>query len=149
MPTLAKTSAAAGAAAVIGALANTRGAWYESLRKPAFQPPPVAFPLVWTPLYADIAITSAAVIDRSSRPWAYQRALAVNLVLNAAWTWIFFRARQPAWATAECAILAASSADLARRAYGVDRRAALALLPYAGWTAFATVLSGSIARLNR
>ena len=148
MKTLAWTGLASGATALIGSLANTRTAWYESLRKPSFQPPPVAFPLVWTPLYVDIAVSSAAVIDRAEEPAAFERALAGNLALNAAWTWIFFRARAPRAATAECAVLALSSADLARRAYAVDRRAGLALVPYAAWTAFATVLSAAVARLN-
>jgi tryptophan-rich sensory protein len=42
------TAAAAGAG-FLGTKPDT--AWYRSLDKPSWQPPPVAFPLVWTPLY--------------------------------------------------------------------------------------------------
>lgn len=154
--TLAGTSAAVAATAVSGALAPSPDSdWYRGLRKPPFQPPPAAFPLVWTPLYADVAVSSAAVLDslamagRHHAADEFRRALGVNLALNAAWTWLFFRARRPWLATAECAVLAASSASLARRAGEVDRRAGAALAPYAAWTGFATVLSGSIAWLNR
>ena len=80
---------------------------------------------------------------------AYTRALALNLTLNAAWTWVFFRAQRPTLATFESALLALSSVDLVRRTARVDRRAAIALSPYAGWTVFATILAASIARLNR
>jgi benzodiazapine receptor len=50
-------------------------------------------------------------------------------------------------AATEFTVLAASSADLARRARGTTGFALL--LPYVGWTAFATILSSSIAWLNR
>lgn len=154
--TLAGTAAAVAATAVSGALAPSPDSdWYRGLRKPPFQPPPAAFPLVWTPLYADIAVSSAVALDalelagRHRAADDLRRALGVNLALNAAWTWLFFRARRPWLATAECAVLAVSSTRLAREAADADRRAAAALVPYAAWTAFATVLSGSIAWLNR
>ncbi|WP_197676395.1 tryptophan-rich sensory protein [Nakamurella panacisegetis] len=65
--TLATIGAAVTAAAVTGGLATDPGsAYYIGLRKPAWQPPAPAFGLVWTPLYADIAVTTA----RPSRPWS-------------------------------------------------------------------------------
>ncbi len=151
--TLVRTGSAALAAAVLGGAAGGMdSAWYRALEKPAFQPPPLAFPLVWTPLYIDLAVSSAVVVDGADaageEPAVFSRALGSNLVLNAAWTWLFFRLRAPRTATVECAVLAVSSADLVRRAARVDRRAGLALVPYAAWTAFATVLSAAIARRN-
>ena len=57
------TGAAASASATLGALATDPDSeWYARIEKPSWQPPPVAFPLVWTPLYADIAATSAAAL---------------------------------------------------------------------------------------
>ena len=63
--TLAKTGAAALTTAVVGGLASrpAQSAWYASLRKPSFQPPRQAFPIVWPILYADIAAVSANAID--------------------------------------------------------------------------------------
>jgi tryptophan-rich sensory protein len=152
----AKTSAGASAAvtatSVIGALASRADTtWYRRLRKPPFQPPPVAFPLVWTGLYAAIAAGSAAaidVLDDDARD-RFVGALAVNLALNAGWTWCFFRLRRPWLATAESAVLTLSTADLVAQARAAGPRAYGPLLPYLGWTAFATALSGSIAWLNR
>jgi benzodiazapine receptor len=153
--TVVRTGLAVVATAVAGGLATDPGsAWYRTLRKPRWQPPPPAYGLVWTPLYADLAVTSARALDgldeqgRAAERAAYTRALGVNLVLNAGWNVLFFRARRPWVAAAECAVLTLSSGDLVRRTAAVDRRAALALAPYPAWCAFATVLTAAIARLD-
>ncbi len=155
LPTLARTAAAVTATAVAGGLATDPGSpWYRGLRTPPWQPPPPAFGLVWTPLYAGLALVSARTLDRLGAAGeaggraAYRRALAANLALNAGWNVAFFRARRPWLAAAECAVLTASSADLVRRAAAVDRRGAAALAAYPAWCAFATALTVAIARRN-
>ncbi|MGK9269482.1 tryptophan-rich sensory protein [Williamsia muralis] len=157
MRSLVKTSAAAGLAAGIGALAsqdvNTR--WYRKLSKPPFQPPSVAFPIVWTALYSDVAISSAVVVDRLHEQGrhidaaAFERALYLNLVLNGSWTWVFFKAHRLDAATATAGVLTLSCVDLVRRAQPGSPMASAALVPYAAWCAFATVLSAAIWRRNR
>ena len=144
------------ATAVAGELAtDPTSSWYRSLRKPPWQPPPRAFGLVWTPLYADIAVTSARALDafeaagRQGERRAHRGALAANLVLNAGWNAVFFRVHRPWLAAAECAVLTVSAADLVRRTAAVDRPAAVALAPYPAWCAFATALTVGIARRNR
>lgn len=153
---LAITTAATAATAAIGSLAtDPRSRWYRSLDKPAWQPPPVVFPIAWTALYADIAATSAATLSKHDRDGEqaeavrYRAALAGNLVLNAGWSAVFFRGHQLRTSTAVAAALAASSADLARRSGRVSARQGWALAPYAAWTAFATALTATIARRNR
>jgi benzodiazapine receptor len=152
---LALTGSAAAASAGLGALATTpETRWYADLDKPAWQPPPIAFPLVWTPLYADIAVVSAAALTalegegRNDEVAAFRTALAVNLVLNTGWSMLFWRVRRPWLSTAWCAALTASSADLARRAGRVDGSLEKAMAPYAAWSAFATALNAAIARRN-
>ncbi|WP_182905942.1 TspO/MBR family protein [Microbispora sp. H13382] len=149
--TLLRTALAVTAAAAVGGLStDARSGWYRRLRKPSWQPPPQAFGLVWTPLYATIAYASARALSRAgdgSRP-ALRRALAVNLALNAAWPPLFFKARNPRLALAEILALDVSNALLTRRLLREDRTAGLLLLPYAGWTVFATALNAAIARHN-
>jgi translocator protein len=155
--TLAVTSLAVAVAAGTGSIASPRRvpAWYTRLRKPAYQPPGAAFPIVWTTLYADIATTSAVTVDKFRAAGQHDKArgfaiaLTVNLVLNAAWSWIFFRFHKLGAAVLGAAALTVSSADLARRAAEADPRAGAALAPYPLWCAFATALSTHIWRLNR
>ncbi|WP_375424937.1 TspO/MBR family protein [uncultured Friedmanniella sp.] len=142
--------------AVVGSVASrdVRSPWYLALRRPAIQPPGPVFGIVWSVLYTDIAATSAVVLDRLGRTDpaaadAYRRALAVNLVLNASWSWVFFKGHQLVPAVAVAGVLAASSVDLARRASAATPAAAGSLSVYAAWCSFATVLSAAIWRRNR
>ncbi|GAA3456639.1 TspO/MBR family protein [Dactylosporangium matsuzakiense] len=151
VPTWLKTTAAVTVAAGIGSLVTRPGdRWYRHLEKPAWQPPPKAFPLVWTPLYGLIAFAGARALDASRGPARRQFAVAyaANLALNAGWTAVFFGARRPRAALAEIALLNASNLDLLRRAWQADRTAGAALAPYVAWTGFATALNASIARRN-
>lgn len=139
------------AAALAGSLAiDPDDAWYRSLKKPSWQPPPSAFGAVWTPLYVSLVACGGRALQRGSpderRRWA--AALAVNLTLNAGFGWAFFKARTPYAGLAVTAATALSSWDLVRRAARIDRSTSLALTPYAAWCTFATALNAEIARLN-
>lgn len=154
---LAATTLSVGATSGLGSIASqpriTR--WYSRLRKPSYVPPNGVFPVAWTTLYADIAITSATAIDRlrttgrDKEARNYILALAANLILNAGWSWLFFKYQKLGASAVGAAVLAASSADLARRTAAADPRAGAALAPYPLWCAFATVMSGHIWVLNR
>ncbi len=155
--TLGATSAAVAATAVTGGFASSdvRSGWYAALDRPSFQPPGEVFPAAWTSLYTDIAVTSGVALarlreqGRTREATAYQAALAANLVINAGWSWVFFRWHRLGPAVAVAGLLAASSADLVRRTGRVSRPAALALAPYPAWCAFAALLSSEIWRRNR
>lgn len=152
---LASTGLAAAAGATAGAAATTPDAgWYVAADKPSWQPSPVAFPLVWTPLYADIALVTAAALTtlegegRNDEVAELRRALVVNLVLNAGWSVLFWRVRKPWLSTVWCGALAVHSAGLARRVGAIDPSLGAALAPYPAWCGFATVLNAAIARRN-
>ncbi|BCJ46955.1 sensory protein TspO [Actinoplanes ianthinogenes] len=152
IPTWVKTTAAVVAAAGAGSLAtDPKSAWYRTLRKPSWQPPPAAFPAVWTPLYALIAVAGARALDRSPDAagrrafgWTY----GVDLGLNAAWTLLFFGAKRPRLALAEILALNAANVVLWRQAGRIDRLAGAALAPYVAWCLFATALNTAIVRRN-
>lgn len=152
---LAGCVAGVAASAVTGALATDPDSkYYRTLEKPSWQPPPPVYGIVWTPLYADIALCAGHAIsvldeqDRAKERRALIVALGVNLALNTKWSWLFFRFHRPWVAAIECAVLTASSADLARRVGAADKRAGLALAPYPAWCAFATALTVAVARRN-
>lgn len=155
---LPRTATMTTAAAVVGLVASGRPArspWFEKLRKPSFQPPPVAFPVVWTILYADIAVSTALTLERLTEKGDetaardYIRALTTNLLVNAGWSWVFFRSHRLRTAAVVAAVLTVSSADLTRRTLPIRRTAGVALAPYPLWCAFATVLSTAIWLENR
>jgi len=155
--TIVGTALATAAAAVAGSVASRQGVetWYPKLRKPRYNPPNAVFPIAWTTLYVDIAATSAATIDRfradgeEAKANAYIAALGANLVLNAGWSWVFFKMHKLGPSVIAAGALAASSADLARRAADADPKYGAALAPYPLWCSFATLLSTDIWRLNR
>ena len=154
--TLGAVSAAVAACGVIGSvLVKTDSPSYRRLSKPSWQPPAAVFPLVWTALYADIAVVNSLVIadhleaDDAPAARSHAGALGLNLALNAGWCGVFFRSRRRGLAAAWAGALAGSSADLVRRAWKSAPERGAVLAPYAAWTGFATVLSAEIARRNR
>ncbi|MFT3860795.1 TspO/MBR family protein [Micropruina sp.] len=144
----------AACAAIGSLLSDPRSTWYENLKKPSWQPPRAAFPIVWTSLYAIVAVSAATTVTRlesagrGAEASGFRRALATNLLLNAGWSGLFFRGQNLPIATIGAAVLASSSAGLAKRASAVGPGPALGLAGYAAWCAFATALSGTVAALN-
>lgn len=147
------------ACAVAGSVLTTPDSpWYRALRKPAWQPPAAALPIVWTALYGTVwAAGSSAICELAESDAPGQgpeaaprlgRALAVNLALNTAWSGLFFRAHTLRTAAVGAGLLAASSADLARRAAPAGAGKAAGFGAYAAWCAFATALTAEVARLN-
>jgi tryptophan-rich sensory protein len=136
--------------AVAGAGTRPTTTWYTELTKPNWQPEPSLIGLAWTILYPLIAIVGGFVWNNvdGTRRWVWVAVFASNLVLNAAWSWVFFVAQQPAWASAEMALLLASTVLLAVLAWQAAPWAGLAMGAYAGWVAFAGWLTVTIAGLN-
>ncbi len=141
------------AAAAIGAAftnPNVPG-WYANLDKPAWTPPNRVFGPVWSFLYLLMGISAWQVWRRTGlRAAAVPLALfGIQLLLNAAWSGLFFGLRSPGAALIDilllwCAILATMVA--------FRRRSALAgwlMLPYLAWVSFAVALNVAIWNLNR
>lgn len=151
------TVAATAGAAIVGSMASRSSidSWYTTIRKPTYVPPNVVFPLAWTTLYGDIAVTSAVAIDRlrvdgkHAQARSFVVALLANLVLNAGWSWLFFSRHKLGASAVAAAALTASSADLVRRTAAANAGAGSALAAYPLWCGFATVMSTDIWRLNR
>ncbi len=147
-PALLLIAAAVVAAAVIGSLAaRDSRSTYDALDLPWFAPPGWLFGPAWTVLYVLIALAAWLVWLRRG----FDAALAVwcvQLVLNAAWTPLFFAADRYWLAFAEIcllwlAIVATIVLFRARRPL-----AAVLLVPYLGWVTYAGALNLAIARAN-
>ena len=146
-----------GAAALGGAFtARSVGTWYQTLRKPPWNPPDWLFGPVWTALYVMMAVAAwlicRAMPEQADRRGAGVTALAawaVQLALNVSWSAVFFGQRQIAAGLAVIGLLWAAIAATATLATRVARPAGLLLLPYLAWTTFAAVLNYRVWQLNR
>jgi tryptophan-rich sensory protein len=125
--------------------------WYPTLVKPALTPPDLAFPIVWTLLYAMMAVAAWRVWRASGLRQA-RGALGlfgVQLVLNLGWSWLFFGQQMIGAAVAEIALLWLAIAGCMAAFARHERLAALLLLPYLLWVSFAAYLTFAIWLLNR
>jgi benzodiazapine receptor len=134
------------AAASTGALFKP-GAWYARLAKPWFNPPNWLFPIAWSVLYLMIAVAGFLVwrqVGFGAEIWLWWG----SLLLNAAWSWIFFGLRRMDWALAELALFWVSIAGMIAAFAPVSAAAAWLLVPYLVWVSFAGFLNWTLWRLN-
>ena len=136
-------------AAFVGGLVQP-GEWYAGLNKPSWNPPSWLFGPVWTLLYAMIGVAAWRVWrkHRFQAPGAWT-CFAVNWLLNAAWSVIFFRFHQIGWALVDIVLLWGTIAVLAIAVGRKDRWAGGLLIPYWLWVSFAAALNGQLWLLNR
>ena len=138
------------ATAGAGALFTNQGLieWYPGLRKPSWNPPNQVFGPVWTFLYASMAVAAWRVWRKGSNLGGL-RLFAAQLLLNFAWSALFFGLRLPGAALVEIVLLWCAIAATILSFRKVDGLAALLLVPYLAWVTFAAALNGAIWRLNR
>ncbi|MBV2362966.1 TspO/MBR family protein [Streptomonospora nanhaiensis] len=142
---------AVAAAALVGVLSAAGTAQeYAALRRPAWAPPSWVFGPVWTVLYVLIALAGWDVWRRRGLRGAPLALglFAAQLVLNAAWTPLFFAADRRGAAFAVIAALLVVLTATVAAFYRRSRIAALLLVPYWAWTAFAAALNLAVWRLN-
>ena len=126
------------------------GAWYASLTKPSWTPPNWAFPVVWLTIFS--LSTLAGWLVWSTSGAASLPALsvyAVSLVINAAWSWLFFGRRRMDLALIDVVALWLSIAIIIALFMPISQVAALLLAPYLLWVTIAGFLNLRMIQLNR
>ncbi len=122
--------------------------WYATLIQPSYSPPNWVFGPVWTVLYIMIGIAGGLLwVQRKSHPWAF-RWYIVQLIINFAWSFVFFGAELIGWALLDICLLWASILITIICAYRANRWAAFLLMPYFMWVSFAVTLNASLFYLN-
>ena len=125
-------------------------AWFDALQKPSFMPPGWAFGVVWPILYALLGIALAMILAEPPSP-RRQAALTlffIQLVLNFAWSPIFFAGHDIVLAKVVIFVMAAVAAIAARQFLKMRRTAGLLMVPYLAWLVFAATLNSTIEQLN-
>ena len=140
-------------AGVIGSAATTPAipTWYANLVKPSFNPPNWIFGPVWTVLYVLMGIAAGIVWSKGFYHKWVKTALyhfGFQLLLNAAWSLLFFGLQEPFWALLDIIALFIVLLFTIKWFKIVNDKAAYLLIPYAIWVVFAAILNFEIWRLN-
>ena len=144
-------AAAASVVAVVGGTMTDLGPWYQSLRKPDWQPPDAAFGVIWTTIFAMAAASGViawrATASLPTREWILG-LFALNGFANVLWSLLFFRLRRPDWALVEVFGLWLTIAALMVFLARISRLASWLLAPYLAWVSVAALLNYDVARAN-
>ena len=127
------------------------GEWYASLEKPSWNPPSWIFGPVWSLLYTLMAV-AAWLVWRQGGWTARRKELSwygIQLLLNAAWTPVFFGLHLPALALVNLILLNLAVAITIITFFRATKTAGWLLVPYQLWLLFAAVLNATLWWLNR
>ena len=126
--------------------------WYASLTAPPLTPPNIAFPIMWTILYALIASAGwfiwRARNDNDGRNKVLLALFVVYMAINWSWTYIFFAQHWMGLGFLWIMALNAVSLTLILTSWNRVRQAALLLIPPFIWTGFAAYLNAGYWLLN-
>lgn len=134
----------------IGSLFSTDTPWYNSLTLPAWQPPGWVFGVVWPILYLLIGIALFVILRnvQSSRRQPILLAFAVQWVLNAVWSAIFFGMSMPVVALFVIVTMVVLVGFMVFKARFEAPVASALLVPYLLWLIYATSLNLGVIVLN-
>lgn len=133
------------------ATAQSVKTWYPLLNKPSFNPPNWLFAPVWTSLYILIGIAAYLVWVKRDQVQHFPRTAAIyfiQLILNLAWSFIFFYLHEIGFALAEIIVLLMVVILNAVMFYKTDKWAGLLFIPYILWVSFASFLTYNLFILN-
>jgi len=133
------------ACSVIGSLANIfiiSDSWYGDLVNSPLNPPSFVFGIVWPILYALMAFVSFKSADKI---W---KLFIPQLILNAAWSWMFFFMHAPLLAFINISILIFLNQKILVILKIESKLLFWLYVPYVLWLSFAAFLNASIVFLN-
>ena len=124
--------------------------WYASLNRPSFNPPNWVFGPVWTSLYILLGISFFLVWkeETSKERNLAIRVFSIQMLLNFAWSYIFFYFNLIGVALIEIILLWISIAFMILLFYKIRPFAAYLNIPYLLWVSFATILNAGYCFLN-
>jgi tryptophan-rich sensory protein len=124
--------------------------WYRRLNKPAWNPPNQIFAPVWTLLYLLMAIAAWLVwrLHGFAGAPVPLTLYVIQLLLNAAWTWLFFGRHRIGAALADIVVLWLVILATLISFWRLVPLAGIMLAPYLAWVSFATALTWTIRRMN-
>jgi len=124
--------------------------WYASLNRPSFSPPNWVFGPVWTFLYILLGISFFLIwkVEPSKERDLAIKVFSIQMLLNFAWSFIFFYFNLIGAALIEIILLWISIALMIYLFYKIKPLAAYLNIPYLLWVSFATILNAGYFFLN-
>ncbi|MBA4744926.1 MAG: tryptophan-rich sensory protein [Muricauda sp.] len=125
--------------------------WYLSLNKPSFTPPNWLFAPVWTALYIMMGIAAGIIWSKGYHHIWVKTALyhfVFQLLLNALWSIVFFGLKNPLAGMVVILALLTMIILTIKWFKVISKPAALLMIPYVLWVAFAAALNYKIWELN-
>ncbi len=124
--------------------------WYEALNKSALTPPGPTFSIVWSILYALLAIVGWALWQKRDNPKVKRLTYLyfIQLLMNWAWTPLFFHLHLLGFSFLWIVVMVCINAVIIMNIKNEKKEVAFALTPYLLWLIFAAYLNGVIWALN-
>lgn len=125
--------------------------WYVTLNKPSFTPPNYLFAPVWTALYIMMGIAAGIVWSKGYHHIWVKTALyhfVFQLLLNALWSIVFFGLKNPLGGMIVILALLTMIILTIKWFKVISKTAAILMIPYVLWVAFASALNYKIWELN-
>jgi len=126
--------------------------WYQTINKPAWNPPNWIFAPVWTTLYVLMGIALYLVWKSGNSNKAKTIPLSfftMQLGLNFLWSFIFFNQHQIGWALVDIILLWVFILLTIFSFSNINKTASWLLVPYIVWVSFAMILNYTIWQLNK
>lgn len=122
---------------------------YNSLQKPPFSPPGIAFPIVWTILYILMGISYGILKSKEQVDDEINFIYYLQLGVNALWSIFFFVFKWRLFSFLWIILLAVLVILMIIKFYNKNKAAGLIQLPYLLWVLFASYLNIGFYILNR
>lgn len=122
---------------------------YGALIQPAFAPPGLLFPIVWSILYILMGISDGILRSNGLNTKRTDLIYYIQLFFNALWSIIFFVLKWRLFAFIWIVILLILIIMMIAKFYKRNRLAGVLQIPYLLWVTFASYLNLTIYLLNR
>lgn len=124
--------------------------WYLGLEKSRLTPPGIVFSIVWSILYAILAIIGWSLFNRRHEIKFKQiyHLYVLQIIMNWAWTPLFFQFHWIGFSFIWLVVLACINGIILIKLRNQMRWIAILQFPYFLWLIFATYLNGMIWILN-
>jgi len=129
---------------------STGSEYYQSLERPAWQPPDVVFGIVWPYNFVMLAVVGVLVVLRETpvNRGIWLGCFAVSVIAALAWANLFYLQQNPPASAIALTIAVLATVPMLVVAFRFSVWAGIAMVPYVVWLCLATSLAYGFAALN-